>query len=71
MRPGDRFRPLGMDGTKKLKDYFIDRKVPRELRRKIPLLTDMHAVLWIAGMDVSETVKVTESTRRFLKIEII
>jgi len=71
MRPGDRFQPLGMEGTKKLKAYFIDRKVPRESRKKIPLLTDRQCILWIAGMDTSEKVKVTESTRTVLKIEII
>jgi len=70
MRPGDRFQPLGMKGTKKLKSYFIDRKVPREIRKKIPLLIDRQCILWIAGMTISEKVKVTESTRMVLKIEI-
>ncbi len=71
MIPGDRFQPLGMKGTKKLKAYFIDRKVPRESRKKIPLLTDRQCILWIAGMSINENVKVTESTRKVLKIEII
>ena len=35
---GDCFRPFGSKGTKKLKEYFIDTKVPKDLRRKIPLI---------------------------------
>jgi len=70
-RPGDRFHPLGMTGTKKLKSLFIDRKIPKEMRQKIPLLADRTNILWIAGVAISDLAKVTPSTRICLKIEII
>jgi len=70
-KPGDRIQPLGMKGTKKIKSYFIDEKVPLNLRKDIPLLLDQESVLWIAGMRMSERVKITEKTRRILKVEIV
>jgi tRNA(Ile)-lysidine synthase len=70
-KPGDRIQPLGMKGTKKIKSYFIDEKVPVSLRRDIPLLLDQESVLWIAGMRMSERVKITKKTRRILKAEIV
>jgi len=48
-RPGDRFRPEGLGGGKKLKDFLIDAKVPRERRRSL-LLVEEEEVLWIVGM---------------------
>jgi len=70
-REGDRFQPLGMAGTKKLKAYFIDEKVPRWQRNLIPLLADRHSVVWIAGFRLSERVRVEDKTRCIVKIEII
>jgi tRNA(Ile)-lysidine synthase len=49
-RAGDRFRPLGVGGGKKLKDFFIDNKVPMEQRRRIPLLFCGERLLWVCGM---------------------
>jgi tRNA(Ile)-lysidine synthase len=71
IRPGDRIQPLGMEGTKKLKSYFIDRKVPRGKRREIPLLVDGESVIWIAGMRLNERVKITNKSRKILKVEIV
>jgi len=70
-RDGDRFQPLGMAGTKKLKAYFIDEKIPRQQRNLIPLLTDRNSVVWVAGLRLSERVRVDHKTRRMVKIEII
>jgi tRNA(Ile)-lysidine synthase len=69
-RNGDRFRPLGMRGTKKLKDFLIDRKVPRHKRDSIPLVVDRNNIVWVAGYQMSEDYKVTQKTRRLLKMEI-
>jgi tRNA(Ile)-lysidine synthase len=53
-RPGDRIRPLGLDGSKSLQDLFTDRKVPRSLRRALPVVTAGDgAIAWIAGVAVS------------------
>ncbi len=70
-KPGDRIQPLGMKGTKKIKSYFIDEKVPLNFRKDIPLLLDQEFVLWVAGMRMSERVKITEKTRMILKVEIV
>ena len=55
-RPGDRFRAPGMDGrAKKLQDYLVDRKVPREERDRLPLVVDAHdRIVWIVGHAVAE-----------------
>lgn len=47
--PGDRFRPAGTGGSKKLKDFLIDTKVPRERRQCLPLVAETE-VLWVVGM---------------------
>ncbi|SEM31316.1 tRNA(Ile)-lysidine synthase [Syntrophus gentianae] len=70
-RKGDRFQPLGMEGTKKLKAYFIDEKIPRQKRDSIPLLADGHSVVWIAGLRTSERTRVNKETVHIVKIEII
>jgi len=71
-RPGDRFRPLGMRGTRLLKDYFIDRKVPRALRDRTLLCADGDRIVWVAGMGVGDGVRVRPgTTRRVLKLEIL
>ena len=69
-KPGDRFIPLGMTGRKKLKSFFIDEKVPRELRSSIPILTSgTDDIIWIFGKRISETYRVTERTKTVLVIE--
>lgn len=67
-KDGDRFTPFGMKGRKKLKDYFMDEKVPRELRDKIPLIVDKENILWVVGYRNSELYKVTENTKRVLSV---
>lgn len=69
--PGDRMVPLGMKGHKKIKEIFIDNKVPMERRRSIPLLVCGGAVMWAPGIRQSELFKVTSSTKRVLKVEFI
>ena len=53
-REGDRMRPLGVGGSKSLQDVFTDRKVPRSLRRTLPVVTSSGRIAWIAGVAVSE-----------------
>jgi tRNA(Ile)-lysidine synthase len=53
-REGDRMRPLGLGGSKSLQDLFTDRKVPRSLRRSLPVVTSDGRIAWIAGVAVSE-----------------
>lgn len=49
-KDGDVFYPHGMQGKKKLKEYFIDQKIPRELRAKVPLLVSGEDILWVIPM---------------------
>lgn len=67
-RDGDRIRPMGMGGTKKLKDLFIDLKIPREKRDSIPILCDERGILWVVGYKISEDYKIDENTKNVLRI---
>ncbi|HET57420.1 MAG TPA: tRNA lysidine(34) synthetase TilS [Deltaproteobacteria bacterium] len=69
--PGDRIQPLGMKGHKKLKSLFIDAKVPRRLRCRIPLLADARSIIWVPGICLSERVRVRKETRAVMKAEIV
>ncbi len=68
--PGDRIRPLGLRGSKKIQDLFVDGKIPREVRHKVPLIVDDEKVLWVVGLAVSDDAKVTEKTREFLLLKV-
>ena len=70
-RPGDRFQPLGVKGTQKLKEFFIDHKIPKFERPRIPLLTSGEMIAWVVGYRIDERVKVTEKTQRVLKVKVI
>lgn len=65
---GDRFVPLGMSGRKKLQDFFVDEKVPRDQRGSIPLVVAGDRIVWVVGFRVDERFKVTDSTRRILRV---
>ncbi|KAB3532377.1 tRNA lysidine(34) synthetase TilS [Alkaliphilus pronyensis] len=68
-KEGDRFWPLGMKGTKKLKDYFIDCKIDRHKRDRIPLICDDEEIIWVVGHRISDLYKITKDTTRILIIE--
>jgi len=70
-RPGDRFQPLGMDGEKKVKDFFIDHKIPLGQRRRIPLLFSQDQLLWIPGLRIDHRFRLTAQTRQVLKAELL
>jgi len=53
-RDGDRMRPAGLGGTKSLQDLFTDRKVPRALRRTLPVVESGGEIVWVAGVAVDE-----------------
>jgi len=70
-RPGDRFTPLGMTGTQKLKKVFINQKVPENQRAKCPILLSRGKIIWVAGYRIGESVKVRPSTVNVLKVELL
>lgn len=67
-RRGDRFRPLGLAGEKKLQDLLVDAKVPRARRDGVPVVCDEQGIVWVAGQRLAERVRVTASTRRVLRL---
>ena len=68
-KPGDRFRPLGMKGTTKLKKYFINAKIPQEERGHIPLLVSGGEIIWVTGQAISDRVKVGPETKDILSVK--
>ncbi len=69
-RKGDRFTPLGMTGTRKLKDYFIDLGVPAPQRDTQPLLVVQGRIAWVVGRACSAESAVTSYTRRIVEVEV-
>ena len=70
-RPGDRFQPLGMQGHKKIKDLFIEKKVLLSLRRTLPLLLAGREILWIPCCGRSDVAKVRAETKEVLKVSLV
>lgn len=66
---GDRFIPFGMAGHKKIKDLFIEKKIPRRSRRMVPILVSGNEILWVVGVRQAEYGKVETQTKRVLKVE--
>jgi len=70
-RNGDKFIPYGMKGSKKLKDYLIDEKIPRDQREKIPIVDHDGEIIWVVGYRISDKYKITSSTKRVLVLEYV
>jgi len=70
-RNGDFIYLNGLKGRKKLKDFFIDLKVPRSERDHVPILLDENEIIWIVGYRMSESYKVTKDTTRILQVHYI
>ncbi len=71
IRPGDKFTPLGMEGTKKVGDFFTDRKISRNIRDEIPLVLDRQGIIWLAGYQIAERTRVDKNTKNVLEIELL
>jgi tRNA(Ile)-lysidine synthase len=70
-RPGDRFRPLGLDGQKKLQDFFVDRKVARHERDSVPLVVDSSdRIVWVAGHGIDEAFRVTDASQAVVILKL-
>lgn len=68
-RPGDRFFPLGLGGSKKLKDFFIDLKLPAEKRDQVPLVVSAGGeIIWVVGLRLDERFKVSAATEQVLRL---
>jgi tRNA(Ile)-lysidine synthase len=69
--PGDRIRPLGMTGAQKVKDLFMNEKMPANERRRIPLLESAGRVLWVCGVKVAQEARVCFASGPVLRVEIL
>ena len=69
-RPGDRLRPLGAPGTRKLSDLWTDLKVPREARRRSLLVESGGRIVWVAGLRLADRFRVTSKTARVVVFEL-
>jgi len=59
-RAGDRFQPLGAPGSRKVQDLFVDRKIPRAARDRVPVVVDATGrIVWVAGVALAEACRVT------------
>jgi tRNA(Ile)-lysidine synthase len=70
-RPGDKFRPVGVGGRKKLQDYFVDRKVALQKRDRVPLVVDgSDRIVWVAGFGIDEAFRVTDPSQSVLLLRL-
>ena len=67
---GDKFKPIGLGHRKKIKDFFIDMKVDKEKREKIPLILSENDIIWVTSFRSSEDYKLDPSTKNIIKIEV-
>jgi tRNA(Ile)-lysidine synthase len=68
-RPGDRFHPLGMAGYKKLQDFMVDEKVPRDMRDRVPLVLSDERIAWVVGHRIAHWARLTEDTTGVVDLE--
>ncbi|MBA2285982.1 MAG: tRNA lysidine(34) synthetase TilS [Ktedonobacteraceae bacterium] len=69
-RPGDRIRPLGMAGEKKVQDLLVDNHIPRAERGSIPLFFSPAHCLWVAGLCLDDRVRLTSTTQRVVRLSV-
>jgi len=71
-RAGDRWQPFGMENhTQKLKDFFINEKIPEHLRDVWPLICSGEEIAWVVGLRPSEVYKITQKTKQILHLRLV
>jgi len=70
-QPGDRFKPLGMNGSKKLREFMIDARIPRSWRDHIPVLCSHGRIAWVLGCRIDDRFKVDEHTAEVVRLELV
>jgi tRNA(Ile)-lysidine synthase len=58
-----------MNQTKKLQDFMVDAKIPRLWRDRVPLVSSPQQILWVVGWRIDDRVKVTENTKKILRLQ--
>jgi len=62
---------MGLGKKKKLQDFFVDQKVARDERDSIPLVQSGDDIVWVAGYRADDRYKVTERTKKFVRLGIV
>ena len=71
VREGDTIRPLGLGGTKKVMRAMMDRKVPKDLRRRMPVVVDREGrVAWVFLGELGEEARVRDTTEKVIRVEV-
>ena len=70
-RPGDKLRPLGLDGEKKVQDILVNAKVPSRLRDGVPIVSDAAGIIWIVGHCIEARAAVGPRTARALRLTFL
>ena len=70
-KPGDWFQPLGMEGSKKLKDFMIDVHIPRSWRGGVPLVLTEQGIAWVVGWRIAHWARVTPETREAVEVTFV
>lgn len=71
-RPGDRMQVLGLNGTKKVQDMFVDDRIAPSRRERMPILVDAaDHILWIPGVRRSEYAQINGSTKHILRVRAL
>lgn len=65
-RPGDRIHPLGADGSRKLKEVLIDRRVPRRVRERLPLICVGERIAWVPGVTIDQRFRIAGGSTAWL-----
>ena len=67
-RSGDRFNPFGMKGSKKIKDYFVDKKVSSDDRSKVLFLMNDDEIAYVVGHDIADKYRARSKTKNYLNV---
>lgn len=67
-QPGDRFRPLGAPGTRKLQDIFVDRKIPEAERYSLPVVLLDSQILWTPHLPPAESARINDGTKSVVRL---
>lgn len=71
-QPGDRMEPVGLNGTKKVQDIFVDAKIPRSKRDEWPIIADAAGrILWVPGLRRSGHARVDSSTASTIRVTVL
>lgn len=70
LKQGARFHPFGRVGSKKAGDFLTDKKYPRPLRDELPVVYDKEGIVWLAGVEIDDRVKIDNKTEKMVKLEV-